>query len=267
VTTVRVETVAPAVALVTLDRPDSLNAMSYELVRDLHAALASIEASDQYRVVVLTGAGRGFCAGFDLRDPGPVPDLVRLGPVRAQLASMNEFYGLVTRTRRMRQPVIAAVNGPAAGGGFALALAADIRVASTLARFNVAFVRVGYSACDIAVSYLLPRLIGGARAAELMLTGRIFDAEEASRIGLVHRLVEPFELVDAALDVAAAIIRNSPFGIEMTKQVMYLNVDAPSIDAAIALEQRTNFIAAATEDHDEAIAAWVERRDPAYKDR
>ena len=188
-TTVKSERLDEHVALLTLDRPERLNAMSFELVADLHRALSELEADRSVRAVVLTGAGRGFCAGFDLKDPGERPDPGEIGRVQASLAPMKDFYGLVEHMRELPQPIIAAVNGPAAGGGFALALAADIRVAAESARFNVAFIRVGYSGCDIAMSYLLPRLIGGSRAAELMLTGRIIDAHEADRIGLVHEVV------------------------------------------------------------------------------
>ncbi|MET0421631.1 MAG: enoyl-CoA hydratase-related protein [Acidimicrobiia bacterium] len=160
-----------------------------------------------------------------------MPGSDELGPVQRTLRGMREFYGVITRLHELPQPVIAAVNEPAAGGGFALALAADVRVASSSARFNVAFVRVGYSGCDIAVSYFLPRLIGQARAAELMLTGRLIDAGD---------------VVDAALAVADRIVANSPFGVAMTKEVMWLNLDAPSLRSAIALEQCTNALTIGT---------------------
>ncbi|MET0862462.1 MAG: enoyl-CoA hydratase/isomerase family protein, partial [Microbacterium sp.] len=147
----------------TLQRPERLNAMSDPLMAAMHDAIDRIEDDFACRVVVITGAGRGFCSGFDLKDPGAMPGSDELGPVQRTLRGMREFYGVITRLHELPQPVIAAVNEPAAGGGFALALAADVRVASSSARFNVAFVRVGYSGCDIAVSYFLPRLIGQAR--------------------------------------------------------------------------------------------------------
>jgi enoyl-CoA hydratase len=257
----------PEVTVVTLQRPESLNAMSYPLVAALHDVIDDIERDDACRVVVLTGAGRGFCSGFDLKDPGALPGSDDLGRVQRTLLGMREFYGVITRLNELRQPVIAAVNGPAAGGGFGLALAADVRVASTSARFNVAFVRVGYSGCDIAVSYFLPRLIGQARAAELMLTGRLIDADEALRIGLVHEVVADGEVVESALRVADGIIANSPFGVAMTKEVMWLNLDAPSLRSAIAMEQRTNALTIGTEDRAEAIAAFLEGRAPQFRNR
>jgi enoyl-CoA hydratase len=233
-------------------------------VSDLHDALSAIDRDYDARVVILTGAGRGFCAGFDLEDAGPELGPEGIGDVQRVRIAMREFYGLITRIRRLRQPIVAAVNGAAAGGGFALTLAADVRVAADSARFAASFIRVGYSACDIAVSYLLPRLVGGARANEIMLTGRLLDAEEAYRIGLVHEVTSGDALMAAADRVADNILRNSPLGVEMTKEVMHLNVDAPSLEAAIALEQRTNALTIHTEDRSEAIAAWLEKRPPNF---
>lgn len=266
-TTLVLETPREHVRLVTLNRPDRLNAMSFQLVGDLHGALDEIERDRDCRVAVLTGAGRGFCAGFDLVDPGGGPDPRELGQVQSTLQSMKEFYGLVERLRALPQPVVAAVNGPASGGGFALALACDIRVAAASARFNVAFVRVGFSGCDIGVSYLLPRLIGAARAAELMLTGRMVEAEEARQVGLVSRVVPDGQVIGAALEVADAILANTPFGVRMTKEVMWSNVDAPSLQAAILLEKRTNILTTYTDDRREALAAFTERRPPRFENR
>lgn len=165
----------------------------------------------------------------------------------------------------MRQPVIAAVNGPAAGGGLALALASDVRIASSSAKFNVAFVRIGLSGCDIGVSWLLPRLIGAGRAFELLLTGRIIDATEADHIGLVTRVVPEAELMDSALDTARMIRNNSPMGVWMTKEVMWSNLEVGSLQAGIDLENRTQILTSMTEDHREAMVAFLEKRDPQFK--
>jgi enoyl-CoA hydratase len=200
----------PGVALLTLSRPERLNAMSHELVADLHAALDELDADRSCRVVVLTGAGRGFCAGLDLKSGATVPGTEDLVLAEAGLATQQHIATLVPHMRGLRQPIIAAVNGPAAGGGLALALASDVRLASTSARFNVAFIKVGLSGCDIGVSWLLPRLIGASAAFELLLTGRLIDAEEARRIGLVSRVVPDGEVVDAALDVADEIAATAP---------------------------------------------------------
>jgi enoyl-CoA hydratase len=163
--------------------------------------------------------------------------------------------------------VIAAVNGAASGGGLALALASDVRVAAASARFNVAFVRIGLSGCDIGVSWLLPRLVGASRAFELLLTGRLIDAEEADRIGLVSRVVPDGSVVDAAVEIAGQIAANSPLGVWMTKEVMWSNLEVPSLQAGIDLENRTQILSSFTEDHREALAAFLEKRPPSYRNR
>lgn len=163
--------------------------------------------------------------------------------------------------------MIAAVNGPASGGGFALVLGSDIRIAARSARFNAAFVRIGLSACDIGTSWLLPRLVGAARAHELMLTGRLFDADEALRIGLVTDVVEDEQLIDRVLEEAALVARNAPFGVFMTKEVMWSALEIPSQAAAIDLENRTQIMTSFTADQREALAAFVEKRDPRFENR
>ena len=265
--TVRTERPEKGIALVTLDRPERLNAMSHELVADLHETFAALAADHTCRVVVLTGEGRGFCAGLDLKGTGEAPGTAGLGRTQAGMRSQQHIATLVTEMRRLPQPIIAAVNGPAAGGGLALALASDVRVASTSARFNVAFVKIGLSGCDVGVSWLLPRLVGAARAFELMLTGRLIDAEEAQRIGLVLDVVPEGEVVEAAMATARLIRANSPFGVWMTKEVMWSNLEAPSLQAAIDLENRTQILTTMSEDTREAMAAWVERRDPEFHNR
>ena len=255
------------IALLTLDRPDRLNAMNHELVADLHAALDEVAADGDVRVVVLTGAGRGFCAGLDLRDGAAVPGQEHLGRVQRGMATQQHIASLVPRLRSLPQPVIAAVNGPAAGGGLALALAADVRLAAMSARFNVAFVRIGLSGCDIGVSWLLPRLIGASRAFELLLTGRIIDADAAERLGIVSRVVPDGEVVDAALEVAAEIAANSPMGVRMTKEVMWSQLEVGSLQAGIDLENRTQVMTSFTEDMAEAMTAFLEKRPPAFGDR
>lgn len=167
---------------------------------------------------------------------------------------------------RCAPPIIAAVNGAASGGGLALALASDVRVAATSARFNVAFVRIGLSGCDIGVSWLLPRLVGASRAYELMLTGRFVDAEEALRIGLVLDVVPDGEVVERALVTADQIVANAPFGVQMTKEVMWSQLEVGSLAAGIDLENRTQLLASTTGDVQEAMAAFLEKRPPAYRD-
>jgi enoyl-CoA hydratase len=270
-TTVRREQVRPGITLLTLDRPDRLNAMSRELVSDLHDALDEIATDRECRVVVLTGAGRGFCSGLDLKETGDdAAETVvgeRDGGPPAGMRVQQHIATLIPQLRRLPQPVIAAVNGAATGGGLALALACDVRIAAESARFNVAFIRVGLSGCDIGVSYLLPRLVGASRAFELMLTGRMIDAAEADRIGLVLKVVPDAEVLDAALATAELIRANSPFGVWMTKEVMWSNLEAGSLQAAIDLENRTQLLASHTGDLVEAMTAFVEKRPPKFTGR
>jgi enoyl-CoA hydratase/carnithine racemase len=263
--TVRVDRPTDGVAVVTLDRPDRLNAMSFELVDDLHTALDAVHADNSCRVVILTGAGRGFCAGLDLKSLGSasVSDGLGGGP-RAGMRSQAHIAALVPHIRNIQQPVIAAINGPAFGGGFALACACDIRIAATSARMGVQFIKVGVSGCDIGISYTLPRLIGASRAHELMLTARDIEATEALHIGLVSRVVPDARLLDEAMELAATICSYSPFGVVMTKEVMHANVDASSVEAAIHLENRTQILAGTTGDINEAARAFVEKRPPVW---
>jgi len=255
---------AEGVVQLTLNRPARLNAMTSELVAQLHAGLDEIAVDPQARVVVLTGAGRGFCAGLDLGGYGVAPDTGHLGPIQRGFAVQRHIASLIPHLRALPQPVIAAVNGPAAGGGFALVLGSDIRLAARSARFNAAFVRIGLSACDIGTSWLLPKLVGVARAQELMLTGRLFDAAEAYRIGLVVDVVDDDALLDLALTKAAEVQANSPFGIALTKEGMWSALEIPGLQAAIDLENRQQIMASATADATEARTAFLERRAPRY---
>jgi len=261
-----VSTPAPGVRQVTLNRPSKLNAMNVALVEQLHAVLASIATDHDCRVVILTGAGRGFCAGLDLTGYGTVAGHEQQGPIQRGFATQQHIAALIPRLRGLPQPVIAAVNGPAAGGGFALVLGSDIRLAGASATFNAAFVRIGLSACDIGTSWLLPRLVGAGRAHELMLTGRIFGADEAARFGLVVDAVPDDLLVERALEEAELVMRNTPIGVHMTKEVMWSALEIPGQQAAIDLENRTQIMVSQTADHLEALHAFLERRPPRYLD-
>lgn len=253
------------VALITLNRPRRLNAMNQALIEGLYDACDEVDAHPMLRAVVITGAGRGFCAGADLGGYGTKPGTEDLGRVQRTFAVQQRITGLIPRLQRLKVPVIAAVNGPAAGGGFALVLGSDIRIAAASASFNVAFVRIGISACDIGTSWLLPRIVGAARAHELMLTGRIFDAVEAERIGLVTDVVADADLLDAALAKADLIRANSPFGVFMTKEVMWSALEIGSYQAAVDLENRTQVLASMTADAGEAMRAFLEEREPAFR--
>ena len=255
--------VRPGTGLVTLNRPDKLNALSFEMFAELRALCAELDVEHPLRALVLTGAGRGFCAGLDLADAATLPDM----PAARMLHGQQGWAEVAIALRELPIPVIAAVNGPAAGAGFSLALAADVRVAAPEARFNAAFVRVGLSGGDVGSSWLLPRIVGLGHAAELLLTGRLVDAEEAHRIGLVNRIVPAEQLVPAAVGLAEEMARNSPLGVRLTKHVLQANVDAPSLRAAIDLENRNQVLAAQTDDMREALAAFLAKRAPHFTGR
>jgi enoyl-CoA hydratase/carnithine racemase len=256
----RVEEPAPGVWLLTLDRPERLNALDAELVERLRDALRDADDSPSCRVVVLTGAGRGFCAGFDLTSDAAAELATGTAlPVRERLHGQSQWSGLAGLVRSIRPVVIAAVNGVAAGGGLALALAADLRVAGPAASFVVANVRIGLSGGEMGIAYALPRLVGAGRAAELMLTGRAVPAEEARAWGLVNEVAD--DVVAAAVALAGSIVANSPFGVEMTKELLGLALDAPSFDAVVALENRTQVLASFTQDMADAVAAFGRRHD------
>jgi enoyl-CoA hydratase len=251
----------PGVARITMNRPDRLNAIDESLLAGLYSAFDAVDDDPSVRSVVLTGAGRGFCAGLDLKGgAGPTPGSAAMGAIPGTMLTQQRIAGIVTRMRRVRKPIIAAVNGPAAGGGLAFVLGADVRLAARSARFNAAFVRIGLSGCDISVSWTLPRLVGAGAAHLMMLTGRLIDADEAYRIGMVAEVVPDEALMEACFSVADEIATNSPFGVWMTKEVMWSALESPSQQAAIDLENRTQLLSGQTADAVEARRAFLERR-------
>jgi enoyl-CoA hydratase/carnithine racemase len=257
---VRVTRPAGETALITLDRPDRLNALTFHMFDQLHAVCDELDDDPTVRAVVVTGAGRGFCAGLDLDAAEELPAMSPEEMLRGQ----EGWATAITRFRHLRAPVIAAVNGPAAGAGLSLCLAADVRLAGMEARFNAAFVRIGLTGGDCGVSWLLPRIIGFGHASELLLTGRVIDADEAYRLGMVNRVVPADALLPAAFALAEEIAGNSPWGVRLTKQVLQTNVDAPSLEAAVELENRNQVLATRAGDMAEALTAFREKRPPNF---
>lgn len=247
------------VAVITLNRPDKLNALNYGLVEELHQTLDDINVDNDCRVVVLTGAGRGFCSGLDLTEPSPDEATRGLEFPRSSMRWQERIAELTTRLTSLRQPVIAAVNGPAYGGGFALALASDIRIASATARFCTQFIKLGLGGCDIGVSYTLPRIVGAGQAFDLILTARVVEADEALRLGLVSR-VSSGSVVDDALSIAETLCSYGKFGVESTKQVLWTNLEAPSLQAALHVENRSQILASTSGELMEAAAAFATRK-------
>jgi enoyl-CoA hydratase/carnithine racemase len=259
--TLQLEQPAPGVVVARLNRPERLNAMTVQMFEELFA-LPSELRDDDLRALIITGAGKAFCAGFDLDE---IDVLNRMG-IREFLKFQELATGGLAGIRALRVPVIAAVNGAAAGGGLSLALAADIRLASPTARFNAAFVRVGLSVGELGTSWHLTRLVGPGRAAEIAYTGRFVEAEEAERIGLVNRIVPAESLLDEALAVAAQIASNSPGGVQLSKRALQANLDT-SFAAALELENRGQALLTRGEDMPEALQAFKERREPQFTGR
>lgn len=254
---------ARGVRQITLNRPDRLNAMTVTMFDELERVARALTDDDDVRVVILTGAGAGFCAGYDLDDAERLPELSPLGMFDQQ----NRAARALAAIRAIPVPVIAAVNGAAAGGGFSLSLMADIRLGSPKAKFNAAFVKIGLSAGDLGVSWLLPRLIGPAQAAEMCFSGRIVDAEEAERLGLLNFVTGPDDLIDRALKMAAQICANSPGGIKLSKRALQSNLEIGSFAAALELESRGQALLTRCADMPEALAAFREKRAPNFTGR
>ena len=254
-----------AIEIVTLNRPKALNALSPELAREIFHYFSELPQRLDIRVVVLRATGRHFSAGADLdssafADNGP-------GRAQRQMAMQKLYSGIVRAMRACPQPIIALVQGAACGGGFSLALAADVRYAAPNMRMNAAYIRVGLGGCDMGAGYLLPRLIGLSNASEFLLTGRFINAERALRMGLVSEIVSEDALLETGLSLASDMLKTAPMGLRMTKEALNAEIDAPSLEAGLALEDRQQVILIETADHREAVAAFLEKRAPSFKDQ
>lgn len=246
---------------VTMNRPERLNALNPKLVEELREFFVGLYWRHDIRVVVLGGAGRGFCAGLDLKERDS-SNTVR--NVSNGLTGQRRISEIVMAMRRCPQPIIAMVNGPASGGGFALALASDVRIATPTTRMNAAFIRIGLSACDIGVSYFLPRMIGASAASEYMLTGRFIDGERGRELGLISKVVSEDRLEDEARGFVKDMLHATPLGLRLTKECLNHAIDAGSLEAAIAMEDRNQILCAQGEDFREGISAFLEKREPNY---
>jgi enoyl-CoA hydratase len=263
---VLIDTPVQRVRVVTLNRPEQLNAMNAELCEALHVELRAIAADRSCRAVILTGAGRGFCAGVDLRGYGAAPGNDGSDEPRDRLVNQQHMSTLVLGLRALPQPVIAAINGAAAGLGFALALGSDIRYAAREAVLRAAFINIGVSNCDMATSWLLPRLIGASRANEMMLTGRRVGAEEALQIGLVADVVDQSSLLERAVEAAEQIAALAPWGVRLTKQGMWTALEIASEQASVEYEDRQQIMATFSRGLPEAVGAFLEKRPAEFVD-
>ncbi|BBX92860.1 enoyl-CoA hydratase [Mycolicibacterium boenickei] len=257
----------PDVALVTLNRPERMNSMAFDVMVPLKAVLEELRYDNSVRVVVLTGAGRGFSSGADHKSAGSVPHVAGLTRPTYALRSMEILDDVILALRRLHQPVIAAVNGAAIGGGLCLALACDVRVAAEGAYFRAAGINNGLTASELGLSYLLPRAIGSSRAFEIMLTGRDIDAQEAERIGLVSSVVAAEALLDTCYSMADRMAAFSRPGIELTKRTLWSGLDAASLEGHMQAEGLGQlFVRLLTANFEEAVAARAEKRPPVFTD-
>jgi enoyl-CoA hydratase/carnithine racemase len=251
------------VEIATLNRPERLNALNEGLVDDLNAYFGGLADRPEVRVVILRGAGRGFCAGLDIQEDRSSDET----PVLRTLRTQTRIGNIYRKMRACPQPIIALGHGAACGGGLSLLLASDVRYATPDFRANAAYIRIGLGGCDMASSYFLPRLVGASLAAEMILTGRFIDAERALRAGLVSEIIDEETLLERGLALADEMLATSPHGLRLSKQALNLNIDAQSLDAAMAIEDRQQVILSATEDHREALTAFLEKRAPEYRER
>jgi enoyl-CoA hydratase len=252
---------------VTLNRPERMNAMAFDVMVPLRDVLRRIAEDNDTRVVVLTGAGAGFCSGADLVGSGTVPNIDGLTTSSIARRALQVLEDVILTLRALHQPVIAAINGPAIGGGFCLSLAADIRLAGRSAYFRAAGINNGLTASELGLSYLLPRAVGSSRAFEIMLSGRDVDAAEAERIGLVSRAVPDDVLLEACYDLADRMIGFSRPGIELTKRTLWTSLDATSLAGHMEYEGISQlFVRMTTRNFDEAILARKEKRAPTFLD-
>jgi len=251
----------------TLNRPDALNALSRKMVDELRDFFWKLVDDSDTRVVLLRGAGRAFCAGLDLKEAGSdASGGATRGGIPASLRAQRHIAELMMLMRRAPQPIIAAVQGAATGGGFALALASDVRIAGESARMNAAFIRLGLSACDVGVSYFLPRIVGASVASELLLTGDFIHADRALATGLVSRVVPDAELDATCLATAHEIAKLPAFTVKMFRRTLG-RLANPPVQRSIEEEAVTQSMVFASRDYAEMKAARAEKRDPKYRGR
>ena len=253
-----------AIEVVSLNRPDRFNAMNEPRIAALLEYFTKLRDLQEVRVVVLRAEGRAFCAGLDLTGWPRDPDA---GPVHQVWRTQRMIAAVMQAMRRCPQPIIAAAQGPACGGGFSLLLASDVRYGAPDLRMNAAYIKIGLGGCDMGASYFLPRLVGSSVASEYLLTGRFMSADKALACGLVSEIVPHEELLPKALSLAEEMLQTAPMGLRLTKDALNLNIDAGSMEHAFALEDRQQVMLSGTSDTVEARGAFFEKRDAVWGDR
>ncbi len=278
--TIKFELQENGLGILTLNRSQRMNAISARFVQDMNEFFDRLMVMLECRVLIIRGTigveKDSFCAGLDLKEAPmlttkkcpdsykqynfiDVPELIKRSHY-----FQSRMSDIAIKMRRVSQPIIAVINGPAIGGGFTFSLAADIRIASEKARFSIGAISIGMSGGDLGGSYFLPRLVGQCRAAEIMYTGRHFDGKEAEEMGLVHKLVPEDKLMETALEIANDMLAKSPLGLRMTKEALTLTLDCPSLETMIRFDNRSQAICTDTKDIMEAIQSFIEKRDPVF---
>ncbi len=279
--TIKFELKENGIGILTLNRPDKLNALNFQMIEDLHSILDKLMVNLDCRVLILKAAGRGFCAGLDLKESTVLqskkkPEELKekfffmrapdKDTIKAKIYAQARASQIIVKMRKISQPIIAVIQGAATGAGFTLALAADIRIAGEKAKLANSFINIGFSGSDLASSYHLPRLIGMSRAAEILYTGRFIDAKEAEKIGLILKVVEGDEnkLFESAIEIAENLLSKSPLGLRMTKEAINISLDSPSLDTIMQIENRSQMLCSTSTDLLEGINAFFEKRKPKY---
>jgi len=259
--TLKFETPETGIGVITMNRPERLNALNLNMLDDFFALFDHLNHNDEVRVVIITGEGRGFCSGADLKDDRVSTEAANLlANAATHLIKIQKVYSrLIVEMQRIPQPIIAAVNGHAAGGGMCIALASDVIIGSPQAAFTPSFINIGLSGGELGTTYFLPKLVGSARAADILMTGRTVDAAEAERIGLMSRLVDETGLLEAARKVARDMLGKTPLGLRLTKETLNQNLNAPSLEAAIELENRNQSILCLTPEFFKAVEEFGKR--------
>jgi enoyl-CoA hydratase len=260
--TIKFDTPQEGIGLITLNRPQRLNAINLDMLDDFFALFDYLNKNEDVRVVIITGEGRGFCSGADLTDDRFSREAANLvANAATHLIKIQKVYSrLIVEMQRLAQPIIAAVNGHAAGGGMCIALACDVIIGSPQAAFTPSFINIGLSGGELGTTYFLPKLVGSARAADILMTGRTVDAVEAEKIGLMSRQVDETGLMEEAMKVAHDMLGKTPLGLRLTKETLNQNLNAPSLEAAIELENRNQSILCLTPEFFEAVEVFGNKK-------
>ncbi len=274
--TIKFELRDNGIGIISLNRPEKLNAINFKMEEELHSVLDSLIANLDCRVVIFRGEGRAFCAGTDLQE-GSILNVKKVPEgyeniyfldvsetLKKKIYHQWHISQIFVKMRKISQPIIAIVQGAAAGGGFGVAMASDFRIVADDVKFINASINIGLTGADVGGSYFLPRLIGLSRAAEILYTGREVNADEAIKIGLAIKKVSKEQLLNTALNLAENLLKKSPLGLRLTKQAINLSMDAPSLETILQLENNGIVLSFSSKDVNEASTAFFQKKEPKY---